>query len=95
MKCPKCQSTEIIEGLDLRGGEGNPPYLMISEPEPPNRPFIWMPKFERSFIKASVCGSCGYTELYTVNHQQMNEAHKKALRIHKSPPTLPPPNSTI
>lgn len=47
-KCPKCGSTEIIADLHLRGGEGHPPYIQISEPEPPNRPFIWSPKFERS-----------------------------------------------
>ncbi|MBL8100454.1 MAG: hypothetical protein JNK81_14815 [Anaerolineales bacterium] len=79
-KCPNCESTEIIENLDLRGGEGNPPYVMVSEPEPPNRPFIWMPKFVRSYIKASVCGSCGYTELHTINYKEMNETYKKGYR---------------
>lgn len=69
-----------MENLDLRGGEGHPPYVMISEPEPANRPFIWMPKFERSYLTASVCGSCGYTELNTPNYKEMNEVYKKGFR---------------
>lgn len=84
-KCPKCESTELIENLNLRGGEGNPPYVMISEPAPPNRPFIWVPKWERSYITATVCGSCGYTELHTANHKEMNEAYKKGFRNSSSP----------
>ncbi|MBC7876790.1 MAG: hypothetical protein H7Y59_06415 [Anaerolineales bacterium] len=67
--CPKCGSTEIISELQIRGGDGHPPYIQISEPEPPNRPFIWSPKFERSQFTASVCGSCGHTEFYAVNYK--------------------------
>jgi len=60
--CPKCNSTEVLTGLKLRGGENHPPYVDITEPDPPNRPFIWMPKFEQSHFTACVCGSCGYTQ---------------------------------
>jgi len=79
-KCPNCDSSEIISNIPLSGGEGHPPYVQISEPEPPSRPFIWIPKWEQSHFTASICGACGYTEFYATNHKLMNEAHKKGFK---------------
>ena len=78
--CPKCGSNEILTELRIRGGQSHPPYVDISEPEPANRPFIWVPKSEQSQFTAYVCGGCGYTEFYAVNYKAMNEGYKQGHR---------------
>jgi predicted nucleic-acid-binding Zn-ribbon protein len=78
--CPKCGSNEIIPDLRLRGGQGYPPFVDISEPEPPNRPFDWVPRSEQSRFRAYICGNCGYTEFYAAHFQALNEAHQKGYR---------------
>jgi predicted nucleic-acid-binding Zn-ribbon protein len=78
--CPKCGSNEIIGALSLRGGEGHPTYVQISEPDPPNRPFIWMPKFEQSQFTVYICGACGYSEFYANRYQALNEGRKKGFK---------------
>ena len=79
-QCPKCGSNEIIPELNIRGGEGYPPYVRILEPDPANRPFVWIPKSEQSHFRADVCGGCGYTEFYAENYKSLNESHKKGYR---------------
>ena len=80
-KCPECGSSEIIPDLVVFADEAasgqNPPYVKLLEPEPVNRPFIWMPKDVRTGFHAAVCGGCGHTEFYTKLHAQLLEAHKK------------------
>ena len=78
--CPKCGSADIIPDMLLHGSESIPPYVDILEPEPANRPFIWMPKNAQSQFKAHVCGACGYTEFYAVNFAELNEMYKKGFK---------------
>ncbi|MCB0102405.1 MAG: hypothetical protein H6635_03130 [Anaerolineales bacterium] len=74
--CPKCGSNEILTNLALKGSDSVQPYVSVTEPEPPNRPFIWVPKFVQSAFHACICGTCGYTEFYAIKHQELNEARK-------------------
>ncbi len=78
--CPKCGSNEILAELRLHGGEGHPTYVDITQPEPANRPFIWLPKSEQSQFAAYVWGRCGYTEYYAVNYKALNEGRKKGYK---------------
>ena len=78
--CPKCGSSEILNSLQVRGGQDHPPYVDIQEPEPEKRPFVWMPKFEQSQFRAYICGACGYTEFYSENHVALNEGRKKGFK---------------
>lgn len=78
--CPKCGSNEIIKEALLQGSDSIPPYISISEPEPPNRPLVWMPKNEQSQFTAYVCGACGYTEFYAVRYQALNEGRKRGFK---------------
>lgn len=78
--CPKCGSNDIINEAPLRGSDSIPPYISILEPEPPNRPFVWLPKSEQSQFIAYVCGACGYTEFYANRHQALNEGRKKGFK---------------
>jgi len=79
-KCPNCDSSEIITDLKVRGSGDLPAYVSISEPDPPNKPFIWIPKSEQSFFTASVCGDCGYTELHAINHKALLDGYKKGYK---------------
>lgn len=79
-QCPKCGSNEILHELNIRGGEGHPPYVDIVEPEPAKRPFIWMAQSAQSHFRADICGACGYTEFYAENFKAMNEGYKKGYR---------------
>jgi predicted nucleic-acid-binding Zn-ribbon protein len=78
--CPSCGSSEIIADLRIHGGEDHPSYVEVAEPEPANRPFIWMQKNEQSHFKVDVCGSCGYAEFYAENYKALNEARKKGYK---------------
>ncbi len=75
--CPKCGSNEIIPNLNVRGGQGHPPFVDMHEPETAQRPFVWTPKNVQSFFRAYVCGSCGYTEFYAEQYQALNEGNKQ------------------
>jgi len=79
-QCPKCGSNEVIPELNVRGGEGHPPYVDIHEPDPANRPFIWIPKSAQSYFRVDICGACGYTEFYAENYKALNEGHKKGYK---------------
>ena len=78
--CPKCGSNEVLSEVPLKGSGDRPPYVDIHEPEPPNRPFVWMPKFEQSRFVAYICGAYGYTEFYASQYQSLNEGRKKGFK---------------
>ena len=78
--CPKCGSTEVIPDLRLRGGQGYPPFVVLSEPEPPDKSFIWVPRMEQSQFRAYICGDCGYTEFYAENFHAIHASHNKGYR---------------
>lgn len=79
-RCPKCGSTEVIPDLSLRGGQGFPPFVVLSEPEPPEGSFIWVPRIEQSQFRVYICGDCGYAEFYAENPRLLNASHKKGYR---------------
>jgi predicted nucleic-acid-binding Zn-ribbon protein len=69
-KCPKCESTEIIP--DIFVVTGNNLYASVS---------LQAPKGSKaedfySHCQASVCGSCGYLEVYVQDIAQMLAAYK-------------------
>lgn len=95
-KCPECGSSEIIPDLVVFCDEENTGIKLLNvdlnEPEPPNRPFIWIPKSLKTGFTASICGSCGYTRFYTKAHAQLLDAHKKGYKSQKYlAGVLPPP----
>ncbi len=77
--CPKCGSNTVVPNLKFQAHEIDP-FVNVTEPEPPNRPFIWAPKSARSTFIAYVCGACGYSEFYAENFQQLAELHKKGFK---------------
>ncbi len=75
--CPKCGSNEVLSNLRVTGEQAYPPSVVILEPEPEKRPFVWSPKSIQSRFHAYVCGACGYTEFYAENYNALNEGRKK------------------
>ena len=79
--CPECGSTEIVSDLLVFADEAlnglHPPYVKLLEPKPEKAPFIWRPNTVTTGFRVSICGSCGYTRVYTKDHAAMLEAHKK------------------
>ncbi len=75
--CPKCGSSELIpevavvtEGHLVEGNRGvmaeverHPRALLLKDPA-------------RTPLKATVCGGCGYTELYTTDTRELLEAYR-------------------
>ncbi len=80
--CPKCGSQEIMKDLVITDtdehGNGKALSLYIDEPEPAKRPFIYVPKGAGGILRAWICASCGYSELYTDNLAALFESYKKA-----------------
>lgn len=82
--CPKCGSTNIISNLIvLAPGQtagGEPVHVVLEEPPPVKKPFVWMPKTAQSGFVAAVCGNCGHTEFSAPNHAALLAAHKQGYR---------------
>lgn len=83
-QCPECGSNEIIPDLIVFSDEENtgikPIHVRMVEPEPANRPFIWIPKDVKTGFRATICGSCGYTRFYTKYHAELLDVHKRGYK---------------
>ena len=81
--CPKCQSTDILPPLPVYGQQSTlePPLMaVLLEPEPAKRPFVWVQGTQRTYFHASICGRCGYSELYATEPQKLLDAYRKGYR---------------
>jgi predicted nucleic-acid-binding Zn-ribbon protein len=80
-KCPECGSNDIIPDLlvntDAANPNHKPAYVKLLEPPPAERPNMWIPQEVRTEFYAAICGSCGFTRLYTKQHIKIWEAHQK------------------
>jgi len=67
--CPACGSTEIISDLNMFVHSHETGmrsiFTMLYEPAPEKHPIWWSGEKLMADIRAAVCGSCGYTQLYT------------------------------
>jgi predicted nucleic-acid-binding Zn-ribbon protein len=86
-KCPECGSTEIVSDLMVFTDDKNVGLRVLNvamvEPEPPKRPFVWMPQIITAGFRAAICGACGYTQFYTQKHAELLEARKKGYTSHR------------
>ena len=75
--CPKCGSNEIIHGAEVRDYDASS-HRHLSVYVPLRQPAggLFKKTHESGVLQASVCGGCGYTELYTTNYQAMLSATK-------------------
>lgn len=75
--CPKCGSSEIIHDAELRDYDSSSyrrfeVYVALKNPEGG----FFKKTTESAELRASVCGGCGFTELYATNFQALLRATK-------------------
>ncbi|MEU9884409.1 hypothetical protein [Sphaerisporangium sp. NPDC051011] len=78
--CAKCGSNHVMEGVEVRDRASNGPVPLkvhITEPEPPDHGFIWKQGSSSGTVRAWICASCGYTELYTDNLAELYASYRK------------------
>ncbi len=69
--CPKCESTEILEGVGVNTlGEGGPDGRIAFRLEETSG---FLKKSTRVEAKAWICGACGYSELYAEDPGKLAE----------------------
>ena len=77
-RCPKCQSPEIIPKVrivDFAHGEMDKRSLKVEVEE---NPAAWVFKgIHRGTLTATICGACGFAELYVSNPQELLEAYRR------------------
>jgi hypothetical protein len=81
--CPKCHSTDLLPPLPVYGQQSTvepPLFVVLREPEPANRPFVWKPGAQRAYFHATICGQCGYSELYASEPQKLLDAYRQGYR---------------
>lgn len=74
-KCPKCESTQVINDVQVIDLESYVENLAVQvQAKPQARLFkggVRVP------LQAQVCGACGYTELYAKDPTRLLKAHEQ------------------
>ena len=75
--CPKCGSNEIIHDAEVRDYDASS-YRRLGVYVPLRKPEggFFKKTAEPGELLASVCGGCGYTELYATNYEVLLKATK-------------------
>lgn len=83
-RCPKCASRSMVDGAWVAPAQGT--RVVVGVDRHPDRGPLPRPMSTR--VHASVCGQCGYVELYANKPGELYEAyHAAELR---APPPEPP-----
>ena len=78
MACPKCGSSEVIEGVRmLDRGHGNQEQDLRAAVYKNPDAFLFKGKHAAA-LTARVCGACGYVELYVANPAELLAASRDA-----------------
>ena len=77
--CPKCGSQDIIPGVPPmdRGHYNRIHNLGVELFERP-RALLFQGRRSTGDLRAWICGWCGYTELYTDNHQELYAIYRRS-----------------
>lgn len=78
--CPKCGSRDILADIEVRddGRTGSHPLrVVVEEPEPARHAAIWVQGQSTGDLRAWICTSCGFTELYTGNLAELQKSYRK------------------
>ena len=79
--CAKCGSSNLVPNLPVFADVSEPPIRVeLHQPEPATRPFVWMRDTQRSFFHATVCGACGYAELYATEPAKLLAAFRQGYK---------------
>lgn len=79
-RCPKCNSDRMMDGAYVAGTTQT--RVVVGVDEHPDRGPL--PRAVSTQIHASICGQCGFTELYANQPQELYEMYRLA---EQAPPT--------
>lgn len=82
-RCPKCNSDQMIDGGYVADAQG-PRVVVGVERHPDHGPLA---RGASTMIHASVCGSCGFVELYANRPDELYDAYQQADRAAHSHPS--------
>jgi predicted nucleic-acid-binding Zn-ribbon protein len=73
-RCPKCGSEDRIPDVHVHGGF-HARSLMVEIVE---KPESWFEKgIHEGVLKATICGRCGFAELYVKNPEELLEVYRQ------------------
>ncbi|MFQ5536278.1 MAG: hypothetical protein ACE5GJ_02385 [Gemmatimonadota bacterium] len=84
-RCPKCASDQVVDGAFVSLPQGS--RITVGVDHNPDGDTLAQPA--STGLHASVCGSCGYVELWANRPGELLEAYRKAARTR---PASPPGN---
>ena len=79
-RCPKCGSRDILADIEVRDdgrSSSHPLRVVVEEPEPARHATIWVQGQSTGDLRAWICASCGFTELYTGNLAELQKSYRK------------------
>jgi len=77
--CPKCGSADIVPNRPIRDlGHGNSVHELTTRVEERPDALIFKGETVESYLRAWVCGECGYTELYATDHRYLFDLYTRA-----------------
>jgi predicted nucleic-acid-binding Zn-ribbon protein len=79
-RCPKCGSRDILADIEVRDdgrSSSHPLRVVVEEPEPARHAAIWVQGQSTGDLRAWICASCGFTELYTGNLAELQKSYRK------------------
>jgi predicted nucleic-acid-binding Zn-ribbon protein len=73
-RCPKCGSKDLIPDVHVHGGF----HARSLKVEIVENPEAWIDKGVReSILTSTVCGRCGFVELYARNPEELLKVHRQ------------------
>ena len=84
-RCPKCNSDHMIDGGYVADARG--PRVVVGVDQHPDRGIL--AHTASSMVHASVCGSCGFVELYANRPEELYAAYRRAEQMPRLPNTPP------
>ncbi len=76
-KCPKCGSTQVMNDVQVVDIDSHMENLAVQVQQKPHARLF--KGGVRVPLKAQVCGTCGYTELYAKDPARLLEAHEQSV----------------
>ena len=80
-RCPKCNSDHMVDGAFVADAEG--PRVVVGVEHHPDRGRLT--HVVSTQIHASICGSCGYVELYANRPTRLYDAYHRADQAQHGP----------
>ncbi len=82
-RCPKCNSDHMIDGGYVADAQG--PRVVVGVERHPDRGRLT--RTASTMVHASVCGACGFVELYANRPEELYEAYQTVERSARPAPT--------